>query len=82
MDVLKQSALFVRANLWIVPLIAVLVWMFFCFLDPAPRRDKGSGTYAVVRSLFQTQDTPAQFEELDGGNWQMLSTACIVSRTS
>ena len=52
---------------------------FFCFLDPAPLRNEGSGTYAVVRSLFQTQDTPAQFEELDGGNWQMLSSDAAAS---
>lgn len=38
MNVLKQSALFVRANLWIVPLVVVLVWVLFRFLDPAPPR--------------------------------------------
>jgi TRAP transporter TAXI family solute receptor len=188
MNVLKQSALFVRANLWIVPLVAVLVWVLFRFLDPAPPRhvamvtgaegggyhqfglamkerlaedgltlelhttrgsldnlarltadspdvqlgliqsgttrllergalkrleglaalyheplwlfqqegeqiqrlsdlngkrvavgSEGSGTYAVVRSLFQTQGTPAQFEGMDGGNWQMLSSDAAAS---
>jgi TRAP transporter TAXI family solute receptor len=183
MNVFKQSALFVRANLWIVPLIAVLVWVLFRFLDPAPPRhvamvtgavgggyhqfglamkerlaedgltlelhttrgsldnlarltadspdvqlgliqsgttrlleraalkrleglaalyheplwlfqregeqiqrlsdlngkrvavgSEGSGTYAVVRSLFQTQGTPTQLQALDGGNWRMLSS--------
>lgn len=38
MNVLKQGALFVRANLWIVPLVAVLIWVLFRFLDPAPPR--------------------------------------------
>jgi TRAP transporter TAXI family solute receptor len=38
MNVLKQGALFVRANLWIVPLVGVLVWVLFRFLDPAPPR--------------------------------------------
>lgn len=38
MNVLKQGALFVRANIWIVPLVAVLVWVLFRFLDPAPPR--------------------------------------------
>ncbi|WP_373188050.1 TAXI family TRAP transporter solute-binding subunit [Halopseudomonas sp.] len=39
MNVLKQSALFIRANLWIVPLVALLVWVLFRFLDPAPPRE-------------------------------------------
>ena len=38
MNVMKQGALFVRANLWIVPLVAVLLWFLFRFLDPAPPR--------------------------------------------
>ncbi|MBL4834169.1 MAG: ABC transporter substrate-binding protein [Pseudomonas sp.] len=38
MNVFKQGALFVRANLWIVPLVAVLIWVLFRFLDPAPPR--------------------------------------------
>ncbi len=38
MHVLKQAGLFVRANLWIVPLVALIVWVLFRFLDPAPPR--------------------------------------------
>lgn len=38
MHVLKQAALFVRTNLWIVPIILLLVWALFRFLDPAPPR--------------------------------------------
>ncbi|WP_304641102.1 TAXI family TRAP transporter solute-binding subunit [Pseudomonas sp.] len=38
MNVMKQGALFVRANLWIVPLVALLLWVLFRFLDPAPPR--------------------------------------------
>lgn len=38
MHVLKQVGLFVRANLWIVPLVALIVWVLFRFLDPAPPR--------------------------------------------
>ena len=38
MHVLKQTALFIRANLWMVPLVLVLLWVLFRFLDPAPPR--------------------------------------------
>ncbi|PCC98149.1 TAXI family TRAP transporter solute-binding subunit [Halopseudomonas pelagia] len=38
MHVLKQAGLFVRANLWIIPLVALFVWVLFRFLDPAPPR--------------------------------------------
>ncbi len=38
MNVMKQGALFVRANLWIVPLVALILWVLFRFLDPAPPR--------------------------------------------
>lgn len=38
MNPMKQGALFVRANLWILPLAAVLLWILFRFLDPAPPR--------------------------------------------
>lgn len=38
MHVMKQAGLFVRANLWIVPLVGVIVWVLFRFLDPAPPR--------------------------------------------
>lgn len=34
----KQAALFVRTNLWILPLALLLVWVLFRFLDPAPPR--------------------------------------------
>lgn len=34
----RQVALFVRTNLWIVPLALLLVWFLFRFLDPAPPR--------------------------------------------
>ncbi|UJJ31305.1 TAXI family TRAP transporter solute-binding subunit [Halopseudomonas maritima] len=36
MQNLKQIGLFVRTNLWIVPLALLLVWLLFRFLDPAP----------------------------------------------
>jgi uncharacterized protein len=38
MNVMKQGALFVRANLWIVPLVVAILWILFRFLDPAPPR--------------------------------------------
>lgn len=38
MHLLKQAALFVRTNLWVVPIIILLVWGLFRFLDPAPPR--------------------------------------------
>lgn len=38
MHVLKQAALFIRTNLWIVPVALLLVWALFRFLDPAPPR--------------------------------------------
>ena len=38
MRVVKQVALFVRTNLWIVPLALLLAWGLFHFLDPAPPR--------------------------------------------
>lgn len=38
MHVVKQVALFVRTNLWIVPLALLLAWALFRFLDPAPPR--------------------------------------------
>lgn len=34
----RQAALFVRTNLWIVPLALLLVWFLYRFLDPAPPR--------------------------------------------
>ncbi|WVM93669.1 TAXI family TRAP transporter solute-binding subunit [Halopseudomonas pachastrellae] len=36
MQNLKQIGLFIRTNLWIVPLAFLLVWLLFRFLDPAP----------------------------------------------
>ena len=36
MQNLKQLGLFVRTNLWIIPLALLLVWLLFRFLDPAP----------------------------------------------
>ncbi len=36
MQNLKQIGLFIRTNLWIVPLALLLVWLLFRFLDPAP----------------------------------------------
>ena len=36
MQNLKQIGLFVRTNLWIIPLALLLVWLLFRFLDPAP----------------------------------------------
>jgi len=36
MQGLKQMWLFVRTNLWIIPLALLLVWLLFRFLDPAP----------------------------------------------
>jgi len=33
---LKQIGLFIRTNLWIIPLALVLVWLLFRLLDPAP----------------------------------------------
>ena len=38
MNGVKQAALFVRTNLWIVPLALLLAWALFRFLDPAPPR--------------------------------------------
>ncbi|PRB82242.1 TAXI family TRAP transporter solute-binding subunit [Pseudomonas sp. MYb185] len=38
MHVVKQAALFVRTNFWIVPLALLLAWALFRFLDPAPPR--------------------------------------------
>ena len=38
MQNLKQIGLFVRTNLWIIPLALLLVWLLFRFLDPAPPR--------------------------------------------
>src|SRR5690606_41252889 len=38
MHVMKQVALFVRTNLWIVPLALLIAWGLFRFLDPAPPR--------------------------------------------
>ena len=38
MNVMKQAAIFVRTNLWIVPLVALILWGLFRFLDPAPPR--------------------------------------------
>lgn len=38
MQVMKQVALFVRTNLWIVPLALLIAWGLFRFLDPAPPR--------------------------------------------
>ena len=44
MNVFKQAAVFVRANLWIVPLAALVIWVLFRFLDPAPPRTVGMVT--------------------------------------
>lgn len=38
MQVLKQAALFVRTNLWIIPLGLLLGWALIRYLDPAPPR--------------------------------------------
>src|SRR5690554_1186796 len=38
MNGVRQAALFVRTNLWIVPLALLLAWALFRFLDPAPPR--------------------------------------------
>ena len=38
MQNLKQIGLFVRTNLWIVPLALLVLWLLFRFLDPAPPR--------------------------------------------
>src|SRR5690606_34094877 len=38
MHAVKQIALFIRTNLWIVPLALLLAWALFRFLDPAPPR--------------------------------------------
>lgn len=38
MQLLKQVAVFVRTNLWVVPIIILLVWALLRFLDPAPPR--------------------------------------------
>lgn len=38
MHAVKQVALFIRTNLWIVPLALLLAWGLFRFLDPAPPR--------------------------------------------
>ncbi|MEH6387708.1 MAG: TAXI family TRAP transporter solute-binding subunit [Pseudomonas profundi] len=44
MNVFKQATVFVRANLWILPLAAVVIWILFRFLDPAPPRTVGMMT--------------------------------------
>lgn len=44
MNVFKQAAVFVRANLWIIPLAAGVIWILFRFLDPAPPRTVGMTT--------------------------------------
>lgn len=36
MQSLKHIWLFVRTNIWVVPLVLLLVWLLFRFLDPAP----------------------------------------------
>ncbi|MEH6566338.1 MAG: TAXI family TRAP transporter solute-binding subunit [Halopseudomonas sp.] len=36
MQRLKHIGLFIRTNLWIIPLALLLVWLLFRFLDPAP----------------------------------------------
>lgn len=36
MQSLKHIWLFIRTNLWIIPLTLLLVWLLFRFLDPAP----------------------------------------------
>lgn len=55
---LKQAALFVRTNLWIVPLAALVAWGLFRFLDPAPPRHlvmtagiEGGGYYQFGMAL-------------------------------
>lgn len=53
MNVLKQAALFVRANLWIVPLVGLLVWVLFRFLDPAPPRTLVMTTGSETGSYHQ-----------------------------
>lgn len=53
MHVLKQAGLFVRANLWIVPLVAVIVWVLFRFLDPAPPRSVVMTTGAETGGYHQ-----------------------------
>lgn len=53
MHVLKQAGLFVRANLWIVPLVALIVWVLFRFLDPAPPRSVVMTTGAETGGYHQ-----------------------------
>ncbi|MFO7703798.1 MAG: TAXI family TRAP transporter solute-binding subunit [Halopseudomonas sp.] len=53
MHVLKQAGLFVRANLWIVPMVALIVWVLFRFLDPAPPRSVVMTTGAETGGYHQ-----------------------------
>lgn len=50
---IKQAALFVRTNLWIVPLALLLLWFLFRFLDPAPPRSLVMTTGGESGSYYQ-----------------------------
>lgn len=53
MNGLKQASLFVRTNLWIVPLMLLLIWVLFHFLDPAPPRSLSMTTGGESGSYYQ-----------------------------